>query len=64
LLPRPYCTELLASGQLVHVMQHIALAQAGSRLTAVYASRRLQSPRIRAFLAFLAEVVCGQAPAG
>lgn len=64
LLPRPYCTELLASGQLVQVMQHIALAQAGSRLTAVYASRRLQSPRIRAFLAFLAEVVGAEAPAG
>lgn len=59
LLPRPYCDELLAQQQLVQVLRHIRFAQAGSRLTAVYSSRRLQSPRVRAFLDFLAEMTAG-----
>jgi DNA-binding transcriptional LysR family regulator len=52
-LPRPYCTEAIAQGRLVQVLQHIRFSQAGSRLTVVYAGRRLLSPRVRAFLAFL-----------
>jgi LysR family transcriptional regulator for bpeEF and oprC len=56
-LPRPYCTELLAQGQLVQVLPHIRFAQAGSRLTAVYPSRRLRSPRVRVFLDFLIELL-------
>jgi DNA-binding transcriptional LysR family regulator len=59
LLPRPYCDELLAQGLLVRVLQHIGFAQAGSRLTAVYPSRRLQSPRVRVFLDFLVELAGG-----
>ena len=59
LLPRQYCDELLAQGHLVQVLKHIRFAQAGSRITAVYHSRRLQSPRVRAFLDFLVELTAG-----
>lgn len=57
LLPRQYCAEWLHRGELVQVWHHVRFAQAGSRLTAVYASRRLQSPRVRVFLDFLVEVL-------
>ena len=50
---------LLAQGHLVQVLKHIRFAQAGSRITAVYHSRRLQSPRVRAFLDFLVELTAG-----
>ncbi len=61
LLPRPYCAELLAQGQLVQVLRHIRFAQAGSRLTVVHSSRRLQSPRVRVFLDFLVKITGGSA---
>jgi DNA-binding transcriptional LysR family regulator len=56
LLPRLYCTDALAQGRLVQVLSHIRFARVGSRLTVVYASRRLLSPRVRAFLEFLTEL--------
>lgn len=55
MLPRHYCTEQLAEGSLVEVLPHIRFEQAASRLTVVYPSRRLLSPRVRVFLDFLAE---------
>jgi len=63
LLPRQYCDALIAEGRLVRVLHHIRLAQSGARLTAVYPSRRLQSPRVRVFLDFLIELTAGQAGA-
>ena len=62
LLPRPYCTEALAQGRLVQVLPHMRFAQAGSRLTVVYPSRRLLSPRVRVFLEFLTELQGGLDP--
>ena len=56
LLPRPYCAEALAQGRLVQVLSHIRFAQVGSRLTVVYPSRRLLSPRVRVFLELLGEL--------
>lgn len=56
LLPYHYCTEPLAEGRLVEVLPHVCFDQAGSRLTAVYPSRQLLSPRVRAFLEFLREL--------
>lgn len=53
LLPRIFCTEALAQGQLVQVLSHFRFAQVGSRLTVVYPGRRLLSPRVRVFLEFL-----------
>ena len=57
LLPRQYCERGLAQGHLIQVLPHLRFAQAGSRLTAVYANRRLQSPRVRVFLEFLIELL-------
>ena len=56
-LPRQYCHEALARGDLVQVLPHVRFAQAGSRLTAVYPSRRLQPPRVRVFLDFLVKLL-------
>lgn len=56
LLPRHYCREQLSQGSLVEICQHVTFDLAASKLTAVYPSRRLMSPRIRAFLEFLNEV--------
>lgn len=55
LLPRHYCAQALAQGELVEVLQHIAVDAAASRLSAIYPSRRLLSPRVRVFLDFLVE---------
>ena len=57
LIPRQYCAEWLQRGELEQVWHHVRFAQAGSRLTAVYASRRLQAPRVRVFLEFMVEVL-------
>lgn len=56
LLPRHYCREQLSQGSLVEICQHVTFDLSASKLTAVYPSRRLMSPRIRAFLEFLNEV--------
>ncbi len=55
-LPRHYCVPQLADGSLVEVLPHIRFDLAASRLTVVYPGRKLLSPRVRAFLEFLAEV--------
>ncbi len=56
ILPHKYCAEPLADGRLVQVLPHIRLSRSSARLTAIYPSRRLLSPRIRALLDFLLEV--------
>lgn len=58
-LPRHYCVQQLADGSLVEVLQHIRFDLTASRLTVVYPGRKLLSPRVRAFLEFLAEVCDG-----
>lgn len=55
MLPRHYCAESLAEGRLVQILPHIRFDLASSRLTVVYPSRRLLSPRVRVFLDFLAD---------
>lgn len=54
-LPRHYCLDGLASGALVNVFRHITFDVEASTLSAVYLSRRLLSPRVRAVLDFLTE---------
>ncbi len=54
-LPRHYCREQIASGQLAEICRHVSFDIAASTLTAVHLSRRLTSPRLRAFLDFLVE---------
>ena len=60
-LPRHYCVQQLADGSLVEVLPHIRFDLAASRLTVVYPGRKLQSPRVRAFLEFLVEICDGWA---
>jgi DNA-binding transcriptional LysR family regulator len=55
MLPRHYCAQQLADGTLVEVLRHIRFDLAASRLTVVYPSRKMLSPRVRAFLEFLVE---------
>lgn len=62
LLPRHYCSGPLAEGRLVEVLPHIRFDQASSQLTAVYPGRRLLSPRVRVFLAFLTALCDANAP--
>lgn len=61
-LPRHYCSQQLADGSLIEVLQHIRFDLVASRLTAVYPGRKLLSPRVRAFLEFLTEL-CDQGTA-
>jgi DNA-binding transcriptional LysR family regulator len=56
LLPEHYCRDQLQDGTLVEVFSHIAFDLATSKLTAIYPSRRLISPRVRAFLDFVTDV--------
>ncbi|HMS07164.1 MAG TPA: LysR family transcriptional regulator [Burkholderiaceae bacterium] len=55
MLPRHYCAQQLADGTLVEVLRHIRFDLTASRLTVVYPSRKMLSPRVRAFLEFLVE---------
>ncbi|GAB4361031.1 MAG: LysR substrate-binding domain-containing protein [Oricola sp.] len=59
-LPELYCRQQLREGSLVAVAGHIAFDLSASALSVVYPGRRLISPRIRAFLAFLDQVVAGR----
>lgn len=54
-LPRHYVRDQLRSGALVEVRPDVTFDIEASTLSAVYLSRGLMSPRLRAFLDFLAE---------
>lgn len=54
-IPRHYARDQLKAGTLVEVFGHVAFDTAASSLSAVTLSRRLMSPRLRAFLDFLVE---------
>jgi len=62
LLPHHYCIDQLADGGLVQVCKHIAFDLEASKLTVVYPSRRLMSPRTRAFLDFLNRICARLGP--
>ncbi|MFT0534431.1 LysR family transcriptional regulator [Castellaniella hirudinis] len=55
MLPHQYCVGPLAAGRIVEVLPHVRLGRASARLTAVYSSRRLLSPRVRVLLDFLVD---------
>jgi len=57
LLPELYCRRQLRRGELTRVAEHITLDLSASVLSVVYPGRRLMSPKTRAFLDFLDEVV-------
>jgi len=57
LLPELYCRGQLRRGELTEVAKHISFDLSASVLSVVYPSRRLMSPKTRAFLDFLDEVV-------
>ena len=59
LLPQHYCREQIAEGSLVRMCEHVTFDVSASTLTAIYPSRRLLSPRVRAFLNFLTETCRG-----
>lgn len=54
-LPRHYVRDQIAQGSLVEVFPEIRFELAASTLSAIYLSRRLISPRLRAFVDFLVE---------
>lgn len=56
LMPAHYCRAELSDGSLVEVCRHITVDLSASKLTVVYPSRRLMSPKTRAFLTFLDQV--------
>lgn len=56
LLPARYCSEQLRDGSLIEINNHMMLDLSASKLTAIYPSRRLMSPKIRVFLEFLEDV--------
>lgn len=58
LMPAHYCHTQLNEGSLVEVFRHISVDISASKLSAVYPSRRLMSPKTRTFLTFLSQVVC------
>lgn len=60
LLPELYCVRHFRSGELVEVATHITFDLSTSVLSVVYPSRRLMSPKTRAFLDFLDEVVASR----
>ncbi|MBT9382882.1 LysR family transcriptional regulator [Pseudooceanicola sp. CBS1P-1] len=53
LLPEFYCHQQLREGTLIEICQHITFDPEISKLSVVYPSRRLMSPKVRAFLEFL-----------
>lgn len=55
-LPRHYCRDQLVDGSLVEIFRNIVFDLTASKLTAIYPSRRLLSPRVRVFLEFLIEI--------
>lgn len=55
-LPNRYCRDQLASGALIEVRTDLTFDIEASKLTVVYPSRRLISPRTRVFLAFLGQI--------
>jgi DNA-binding transcriptional LysR family regulator len=55
-LPWLYCREQIAEGTLVEVGRHIAFDLSASKLSVVYPSRRLISPKTRAFLDFIDDI--------
>jgi len=59
LLPRHYCREQIEDGSLVELCRHVSFDVSASTLTVVYPSRRLLSPRVRAFLTFLTDACKG-----
>lgn len=60
LLPEIYCRGQLRRGELARVAEHITLDLSASVLSVVYPGRRLISPKTRAFLDFLDEVVASR----
>ncbi|MFZ2101669.1 MAG: LysR family transcriptional regulator [Oricola sp.] len=60
LLPELYCRRHLREGSLAEVAGHVSLDLSASVLSVVYPSRRLVSPKTRAFLEFLDRVVAGR----
>lgn len=56
LLPAHYCREQLRDGSLIEVFENIEFDLSASKLTAIYPSRRLVSPRVRVFMQFLGEI--------
>lgn len=55
-LPKRYCRDQLASGTLIQVRTDLTFDIEASKLTVVYPSRRLVSPRTRVFMKFLERV--------
>lgn len=55
-VPERYCRALIEEGKLVEVFQKIECDHSAASLSVIYPSRRLTSPRIRAFLNFLDEI--------
>jgi len=60
LLPELYCREQLRRGELAEVAKHVSFDLSASVLSVVFPSRRLMSPKTRAFLDFLDEVVANR----
>lgn len=60
LLPELYCRGQLHRGELTEVAKHVTFDLSASVLSVVYPSRRLMSPKTRAFLDFLDEVVASR----
>jgi len=57
-LPRHYCRDHIAEGTLVEVCGHVKFDRSASSLTVVYPSRKLLSPRTRAFVDFRWDLSC------
>lgn len=55
-LPEHYCREQLREGALVEVFRSVDFDLTASKLTVIYPSRRLVSPRVRVFLEFLTAI--------
>lgn len=60
LMPELYCRQQLREGSLCEVASHISFDRSASVLSIVYPGRRLMSPRVRAFIAFLDRIVAGR----
>jgi len=56
LLPRHFCREQIADGSLVELFPHMTIDVSASTLTLVFPSRRLMSPKLRAFIDFLTDI--------
>ncbi|MEW5421755.1 LysR family transcriptional regulator [Amorphus sp. 3PC139-8] len=55
-LPELYCRRQIANGSLVEVAKPVSFDLSASVLSVVYPSRRLMSPKARAFIDFLNEI--------